>query len=218
MNPLLIRRRGMMQAQGGGLPYDAEVEYLEANNPYETLEVIDSTHIDTGIYPTPYTSLEIKYSMNDDNIQRRICGCYGDLVYIIYTNGTKRIANSFADNSNDARNLSVILTANSIYDVLMNADNLKTSVNGTVKITRTVRPNNTATFTMKLFAATDNQYQANGRIYYCKLWNTSGGVDTMLRDFVPVRVGTVGYMYDRVSGQLFGNQGTGDFILGPDVQ
>lgn len=34
---------------------------------------------------------------------------------------------------------------------------------------------------------------------------------------IPVRVGPVGYMYDRVSGQLFGNSGTGDFILGPDV-
>ena len=36
-------------------------------------------------------------------------------------------------------------------------------------------------------------------------------------DAIPVRVGTVGYLYDRVSGQLFGNQGTGAFVLGPDV-
>lgn len=27
---------------------------------------------------------------------------------------------------------------------------------------------------------------------------------------------TIGYMYDKVSGQLFGNQGTGNFILGAD--
>ena len=40
------------------------------------------------------------------------------------------------------------------------------------------------------------------------------------RDFIPVRVGSganaVGYMYDRVSGQLFGNAGTGAFVIGPD--
>lgn len=36
-------------------------------------------------------------------------------------------------------------------------------------------------------------------------------------DLIPVRCGTVGYMYDRVSGQLFGNDGTGDFIVGSDV-
>jgi hypothetical protein len=36
-------------------------------------------------------------------------------------------------------------------------------------------------------------------------------------DFIPVRVGQTGYLYDRVSGKLFGNAGTGDFVLGPDV-
>ena len=35
-------------------------------------------------------------------------------------------------------------------------------------------------------------------------------------DLIPVRVGDVGYMYDRVSGQFLGNAGTGDFIIGPD--
>jgi hypothetical protein len=38
----------------------------------------------------------------------------------------------------------------------------------------------------------------------------------MKLDLIPVRVGNVGYMYDKVSGQLFGNAGTGNFILGPD--
>ena len=35
-------------------------------------------------------------------------------------------------------------------------------------------------------------------------------------ELIPVRVGQVGYLYDKISGQLFGNQGTGDFVLGPD--
>ena len=39
----------------------------------------------------------------------------------------------------------------------------------------------------------------------------------MLRDFVPVRIGNVGYMYDKVSKQLFGSIGTGQFILGQDI-
>lgn len=40
--------------------------------------------------------------------------------------------------------------------------------------------------------------------------------DVLLRDFIPVRVGNVGYMYDKVSKQLFKNNGTGSFILGSD--
>lgn len=39
----------------------------------------------------------------------------------------------------------------------------------------------------------------------------------LVRDYIPVRKGTVGYLYDRVSGALFGNAGTGDFVLGPDI-
>lgn len=41
--------------------------------------------------------------------------------------------------------------------------------------------------------------------------------DELKRDFIPVRVGQVGYMYDKVSGQLFSNVNTGNFILGNDI-
>ena len=40
---------------------------------------------------------------------------------------------------------------------------------------------------------------------------------TTMIDLIPVRIGNVGYMYDRVSGQLFGNSGEGQFVLGPDI-
>lgn len=49
-----------------------------------------------------------------------------------------------------------------------------------------------------------------GRI---KIWHN----DVLVWDSIPVCVGSVGYMYDRVSGRLFGNQGTGSYTLGPDV-
>ncbi len=35
-------------------------------------------------------------------------------------------------------------------------------------------------------------------------------------DAIPVRVGQVGYMYDKVSGNLLGNAGSGSFVLGND--
>lgn len=34
-------------------------------------------------------------------------------------------------------------------------------------------------------------------------------------DLIPVRIGTTGYMYDKISGQLLA--GTGEFILGQDI-
>lgn len=53
-----------------------------------------------------------------------------------------------------------------------------------------------------------------GRIYSVKLWNAQ---DVLVFDGQPVRVGNIGYMFDAVSGKLFGNAGTGNFILGPDL-
>ena len=39
---------------------------------------------------------------------------------------------------------------------------------------------------------------------------------TLILDLIPVRVGTVGYMYDKISNTLFGNVGVDPFVLGPD--
>lgn len=36
-------------------------------------------------------------------------------------------------------------------------------------------------------------------------------------DLIPVRIENIGYMYDKVSGKLFGNNGSGSFILGQDT-
>lgn len=65
-----------------------------------------------------------------------------------------------------------------------------------------------------LFAMNNNgtPSYSSYRCYCLKLINGS----TVVRDLVPVRKGNVGYMYDRVSKQLFENEGTGDFIIGPD--
>ena len=53
----------------------------------------------------------------------------------------------------------------------------------------------------------------NARLYSCTIKEG----DTLLRNFIPVRKDGIGYLYDRVSGELFGNAGTGSFTLGPDV-
>ena len=55
-------------------------------------------------------------------------------------------------------------------------------------------------------------------IYGCTI--EEGGV--LVRDFIPVRFTneqgvSEGAMYDRVSGQLFRNSGTGVFIVGTDI-
>jgi hypothetical protein len=56
--------------------------------------------------------------------------------------------------------------------------------------------------------------RANGmRFKRGKIWSNG----TLVRDYVPVKRNGVGYLYDKVSGTLFGNANdTGAFILGND--
>lgn len=56
---------------------------------------------------------------------------------------------------------------------------------------------------------------AHARIYRAQFLDVDD-VSIVRADFVPVRVGSVGYVYERESGTLFGNAGTGSFTIGPD--
>ena len=64
-----------------------------------------------------------------------------------------------------------------------------------------------------LFSDINGTYPFKSKIQKFKIIN---GEDIIL-DLIPVRIGSVGYMYDKVSDRLFGNAGTGSFVLGPDV-
>lgn len=47
-----------------------------------------------------------------------------------------------------------------------------------------------------------------GRLYSFQIYDN----DVLVRDYIPVRVGQEGCLYDKVSGELFKNAGTGDFV------
>ena len=61
----------------------------------------------------------------------------------------------------------------------------------------------------------DNATNFQGYVYYCRLTDKASG--EIVRDLIPVRVGNVGYMYDKVSKELFANAGSGSFTLGGDI-
>lgn len=101
-----------------------------------------------------------------------------------------------------------------IYTVTANstATNRNITVNGlnsSVNFNRSVSNGDP----IYIFGSPDTVECSHADFYYFKLLRNN----VLIFDGIPVRVGTVGYMYDRVSGQLFGNDGTGAFTLGPDV-
>lgn len=64
-----------------------------------------------------------------------------------------------------------------------------------------------------MWSNTARKKYISGKIYYCKIYVN----DSLAEDLIPVRIGQVGYLYDKISGELFGNSGTGSFTLGNDV-
>lgn len=77
-------------------------------------------------------------------------------------------------------------------------------------------------FTIKLFSFGQSasggteSVGAGGIIRMAEYQHRNGNI--LLQDFIPVRVGNKGYLYDRISGQLYGSETEYPFAAGPDKQ
>lgn len=177
------------------LPYTKQVAYLEsAGNQW----------IDTGVVPTSSTKL------------------------IITGRYTKELTDADSGIMADGQRFHIGIWQQDFHlgcggayispvkkDLLLHTFEL--SGNGIAKIDDTTYTINSTvtniTVPIYLFArnngssATVNQ---NGfQMYLCKIYEG----DTLVHDFIPVRVGNEGCLYDKVSGELFRNKGTGNFIF-----
>lgn len=184
-------------AFGRDLPYDAEVEYLLSSG---------TQYIDTLIQPNQDLSVEIKWKNETNQTNKYLFGSgtstsdcirafIGTSNYWRFGGGYK----SFATNDTTERIAIMDKTK-----VIMNGEEY--NYGGTVGTF-------SSTKTIKLFAGATATSMISTRIYYFKVSQNG----TLILDLIPVRKDGVGYMYDRVSGTLFGNDGTGDFVVGTDV-
>ena len=201
----------------GALPYDAEIEYLQGSSgPY----------IETDIIPDANTGIHIKASwekgvdnyiigLRNDNGNTRWCiGKSNNGWYWGYGNYTKGYDGNF-------NNYLRITTSATIVECKLNyLNDSKWYGEGpnNIQVQQTLPALSfTPLYNIRLFgsAGVSADYSKfSGRLYFVKI---SQGQDIIM-DLIPVRVGQVGYMYDKVSNQLFGNSGMGAFILGPDKQ
>lgn len=186
------------------LPYDAEIEYLEANG---------TQIIDTGVKNNSSIVIDTKMAVSGSNClsgvelntsNRFKWGC-SNSGYIYYGfGGTNKTS-------------STIFTLDNPCTFHMEQGNqyVKDSSDTTL-MSSTVTFSSFSTRNIPLFRCYSNSSYVTTtgthRIYYCNI----SGTDVSIQ-LIPVRVGNVGYMYDKVSGQLYGNAGSGSFTLGPDV-
>lgn len=193
------------------LPYDAEVSYLASNS---------EAYIDTGIsgnnnnleitikflFTTfvAYGAIYGNYVAEGTNCNRLILNSssgYG-LVYINSVAGGNGY-NEISIRPNIPYSISVKRNSITINGTSYSPSNLASG---------TANNNNIALFNRSI--TNPNTTRNIGlRIYSCQI--RDNGV--LVRDFIPVRVGQVGCLYDKISGELFENNGTGSFTLGNDI-
>lgn len=107
----------------------------------------------------------------------------------------------------------VIGNSNVRTSIVLNYYNGRTNLLGNNVLKYRARSTNPTTKSMQLFGANGN-FLSSAKLYSCQIHDANNNV---LADFIPVRKGIVGYLYDRISKILFGNSGTGNFVLGNDI-
>ena len=211
------RRRLMMACfpiGGPVLPYDAEVAYLQSADGMQ--------YIDCGFAPTQAISYTLVIT-RPDNLTRWDCGAE--------EGWSSRIARLLIEEGQTARlrygypgaNTGNITGSNNcVGDLRIVANGKDVTLYNDSAGTNYPASANNANFTAPghflLFAFTvGTTPSVDATLAGVRLVSAQISDTGVSLDLIAVRVGSVGYMYDRNSGQLFGNAGTGAFRVGPDV-
>ena len=195
-------------------PYFCEVEYLEATG---------TQYIDTGYIANQDTRIVTKhyYTKSPKN---------NGFIYGAGVSATSRAFEMYTWTShwNSPYNVANLILTPPSEDYFTNGiitiDKNKNEVTITYADGETQRNYTeygvfTTPYTLVLFAinrsASAPTYKADClRLYSCKIWDN----DTLVRDYIPVLdFDMQPCMYDKVSGQFFYNQGTGEFLYGRQI-
>lgn len=182
--------------------YDAQVAYLQSTG---------TQYIDTGIVVGENDTIDVVamfFAKSQDNFVAGVNALSGEGGVRIdyYNNGTFYIR--FGSISSSSVSVGYIVNNKKTYSLRKNSF----SVDGTQYAMPTY--SSMPSRTIWIFNINNTSYYFVGRIYSFHIIDANNEYRINL---IPVRCGTVGYMYDRVSGTLFGNDGTGDFVVGADV-
>lgn len=212
---------GLFRNQGSGefvmgpdvIPYDAEVEYLESTG---------TQYIDLGINSASGYTFDMKLRLSpgtasgehyivggSDSPNRLYFGVWGNTWMIGY--GSYYRVGSVTDETDYTIKL------------IRNVGTQRLVVNGVTEFNADSTSNINSSSPWRLFTrnVTSQNWNISAKLYYATVTQEGVGV---VRDFIPVRIGTTGYMYDRANPKggplgngLYPNSGSGDFILGKDV-
>lgn len=186
------------------LPYDSQVEYLQSSG---------TQYINTEFIPvdTPRIVIDVAFTNTaDKDVWGFINNTQPSWIGNIKMGTDGKITFWYRYNETTSKNYNVAEVFGLDNFILLDVG-YKIIVNNVELKSYTQASFSSNTQSVLLFRARTNYHSI--KIRSCELYD--GNI--LKRSFIPVRVGTTGYMYDSVSKQLFGNAGTGDFTYGNDV-
>lgn len=200
-----------------GVPYDAEIGYLESTG---------TQWIDTLFTATGGCVMEFRFFTADCGVYSSPMGSHST-ISTNYYNRNAVILNAVNKVSfSKCEKYGVINLGNNVdlstdfhtYRFDSRGYNRIGLVDGTEVVNELTEGVLAPDSTVLMWKYDWNGNIVSGKFAWARVQNANG---ELVRDFIPVRVGSganaVGYMYDRVTRKLFGNKGTGSFVLGPDV-
>ena len=207
---------------GKALPYDAEVEWLEEGPP--------GSYIQTDIPTTKNTSCAVSSEVvNATKVDNggACCAIYGlGLSWDFYSYGLFYLTQ---EGQKQRGKLNFHGFNNVLSDLLQTDDSIRFNVS------ISANGSNIVNVSCGSFSSSANINNIKDSGSFTLLWNRANKSlaktrltkvvfsddNTILGSFIPVRFTnedgvSEGAMYDKVSGQLYRNAGTGAFIIGPD--
>jgi len=207
-----VRRRQMM---GGSTPNYIEIQYLGCTG---------SQFIDTGIAPMSTDKIYYKFG-GYSGPNKTMIGCIAknsDLAMaIVRTSVTSantwehdlyiRMFGIKATEFTNPSNVWRVEYTNGQYSLYDNNGPVQRTYDGYQPAV--VDSTKYETLTIFKRNGLENSLALNAQCYYLRIVRN----EKPILDLIPVRVGQTGYMYDKVTHKLFGNNGSGTFVLGPDL-
>lgn len=197
-------------SEGEGLPYDSEIEYLESTG---------TQYIDTGILVGEDVRVDCTFELmaygNTCVFGGRSSNVLNSLAVWAYE-ASYKIRFDLIGQDFTGQPLVYTITPNLGHEYFVSKYGKRNFLGGVEQASNSTI-NYIPSKSCYLFAMNNGGAASFIGHLRIKRFSISG-----LRDMIPVRFtnehGIVeGAMYDRVSGGLFRNQGTGSFIIGPDI-
>lgn len=197
------------------LPYDAQVEWLQSDG---------NQYIDTGIKLNGTVRIVTDAQMLQVNTSAALFGTFlsAGRYGVRFNSGSHKLYLYYGGSGTYDDQRCTNYQGDSFYlqrktydfaNVVTIGGETQTRAAGTSVVTFSSDEN------IYSFAINANALSA-GTFAPCKAKKWSEKIyvnDVLVRDYIPVRKNGVGYFYDKVSGDLFGNSGTSVFTYGNDV-